>query len=100
MNYQTRLTGSVVPTTWMGRLVATIAAGALAVAGLFFIAFALVAAAVIAALIALRVWWIFRKSRMQRDDDVIEGSYSVESEPNELIASSKIRRDSDARATK
>jgi len=100
MNYHIRLPGSVVPTTWMGRLVATIAAGALAVAGLFFIAFALAAAAVIAAIVAMRVWWMFRKSRMQRDDDVIEGSYSVESEPNELIASSKIRRDSDARATK
>ena len=88
------------PTTWMGRLVATIAAGALAVAGLFFIAFALAAAAVIAVIVALRVWWIFRKSRLQRDNDVIEGSYSVESEQNELIPSSKIRHDSDARAMK
>jgi len=81
-------------------LVATIAAGAIAVAGLFFVAFALVAAAVIAALIALRVWWIFRKSRMQRDNDVIEGSYSIESEPNDQLPSSKIRHESDARATK
>ena len=100
MNTQTRLPGSVIPTTWMGRLVATIAAGALAVAGLFFIAFALVAVAVIAAIVALRVWWIFRKSRMQRDDHVIEGSYSVESEQTELIPSSEIRHDSDARAMK
>ena len=98
MNYQTRLTGSVVPTTWIGRLVATIAAGALAVAGLFFIAFALVAAAIIAAIVALRVWWIFRKSRMQRDADVIEGSYSVESEQNDPLPSSKIRHESDTHA--
>ena len=83
----------------MGRLVATITAGALAVAGLFFIAVALAAAVVIAAIIALRVWWIFRKSRMQQDVDVIEGSYSVEPEQSELILRSKIRHDSNARAT-
>ena len=98
MNTQTRIAGNVVPTTWMGRLVATIAAGALAVAGLFFIAFALAATAVIAVIVALRVWWIFRKSRLQRDADVIEGSYSVESEQNEQLPSSKIRRESDSHA--
>jgi predicted lipid-binding transport protein (Tim44 family) len=100
VDYQTRLTGGVLPTTWMGRLVATIMASALAVAGVFFVAFALTAAAVIATIIALRVWWILRKSRMQRDDHVIEGSYSVESEQNEQIPFSKFRHETDSRATK
>jgi predicted lipid-binding transport protein (Tim44 family) len=66
----------------MGRLIATIVAASLAVAGLFFVAFALVAAVVLASIVAVRIWWVVRKLRTQRDKDVIEGSYSIESEKN------------------
>jgi hypothetical protein len=61
-----------------------IAAG-LAAVGLFFIAFALIAAAVVAAVVVARIWWVSRKLRAQRDNDVIEGSYSIESEQVEIV---------------
>jgi hypothetical protein len=64
----------------MGRLLTTIIAAALAVVGLFFVAFAVIAAAVLAAIFAIRIWWIIRKARVQRDKDIIEGSYSIEAE--------------------
>ena len=82
MNHQTRIPANLLPTTWMGRLIAAIVVASLAVAGLFFLAFALVAAAVLASIVAVRIWWLLRKLRTQRDKDVIEGSYSIESEKN------------------
>ena len=101
MNNQTRIAGNAFPTTWIGRLVATIAAVALAVAVLFFLAIALIAATVIVAIVALRIGWMVRKSHAQRDDDVIEGSYSIESEQTEQIPSSyNTRGDSKPPATK
>ena len=100
MNYQTRIPGSLLPTTWMGRLIATIVAAALRVAGLFFVAFALVAAAVLALVVAVRIWWVVRKLRTQRDNEVIEGSYSIESEPTQRIPTYSTRGDSNPPDTK
>ena len=80
MNTQTRVPPpSFLPATILGRLITALIAIACAMLGLFFFAFALLAAAVLATILAIRVWWVFRKLRAQRDKDVIEGSYSVES---------------------
>jgi hypothetical protein len=85
MNYQTRIPTGVFPDTWIGRVIATLVAAGLAVVGLFFVAFALTAAAVVAAIVVARIWWVSRKLRVQRDKDVIEGSYSIESEHMQAV---------------
>ncbi len=66
------------PRTWLGRLLSALVTLALVVAGVFFLAFALAVAAVIATLVLARFWWISRKLRKRRNADVIEGSYTVE----------------------
>lgn len=87
MNSQTQIPGNILPASWLGRVIATLVAASVAVVGLFFFAFALVAAAVLAIIVAVRIWWVSRKLRARRDQDVIEGSYSVESEPVQSIRS-------------
>ena len=84
MNEQMRTAG-ILPTTWLGRLLSVVIAGALAVAGLFFLMFALIAAATIAVCVIARIWWISRKLRAQRDAGVIEGTYSVETESHRRL---------------
>jgi hypothetical protein len=78
---QSRTSAIVFPSTIIGRVVFALVAITLAVAGLFFLAFALVAVMAIAIIIGIRFWWLRRKIRMQQNSDVIEGSYSVESAP-------------------
>jgi predicted lipid-binding transport protein (Tim44 family) len=85
MRYQTRIPAGVVPQTWWGRLAATLLAVSLAVIGLFFLVFALIAAMLIGALVIARIWWLSRKLRAQRDATVIEGAYSVEVEPTRTL---------------
>ena len=85
MNSQTQIPGNILPATWVGRVIATLVAASIAVVGLFFFAFALIAATVLAIIIAARIWWVSRKLRAQRDDGVIEGSYSVETEQTLVI---------------
>ena len=86
MNTQTRVPPpSFLPATILGRVITALIAIACAVLGLFFFAFALLAAAVLATILAIRVWWVFRKLRAQRDKDVIEGSYSVETEVTQAL---------------
>ena len=80
MNHQTQIPPRFLPSTWVGRVIAAVVAASLAVVGLFFITFALIVAGVFAAVVAIRIWWVIRKLRAQRDNDVIEGSYSVASE--------------------
>jgi len=77
MTYQKQISAGVLPASWVGRLIAALIAASLALVGLFFIAFALVAAGVLAAVVAVRIWWVIRRLRAQRDSNVIEGSYSV-----------------------
>ncbi len=84
MNARTRAP-AVLPTSFIGRLIAALFAIALAVAGLFFVAFALIAAAIVAAVVATRMWWVFRKLRAQQNAQVIEGAYSVELERTQAV---------------
>jgi predicted lipid-binding transport protein (Tim44 family) len=77
---QTRIPPGILPRTLLGRVAAALIAASIAVIGLFFLVFALIAAAVIGAIVIVRIWWIARKLRAQRDADVIEGSYSVQVE--------------------
>ena len=90
MIHQTRIPPGVIPRTWLGRVSATLIAAGLAVVGLFFLAFALVAAALIAGVVIVRIWWALRKVRAQREADVIEGSYSVETDAPSAVISGDI----------
>jgi hypothetical protein len=85
MNERMRTSAGIVPRTWLGRLLSLLVAGTLAIAGFFFLMFALIAAAIIAACVIARLWWISRKLRAQRDAGVIEGTYSVETESRRRI---------------
>lgn len=87
MNHQSQIRTNILPATWVGRVITILIATALAVVGLFFVAFALIAVAVLAAIVAVRMWWIFRKLRAQQDKDVIEGAYSIESEQTHTVRS-------------
>jgi predicted lipid-binding transport protein (Tim44 family) len=90
MIHQNRIPPGIIPKTWLGRVSATLVAAALAVVGLFFLAFALVAAALIAGIVIVRIWWALRKLRAQREADVIEGSYSVETDATPAVISADI----------
>src|SRR4051812_7497458 len=77
MTDQTRIPPGLIPRTLLGRVAAALIATSIAVVGLFFLVFALIAAAVLGAVVMARIWWLSRKLRAQRDAGVIEGSYSV-----------------------
>jgi predicted lipid-binding transport protein (Tim44 family) len=77
---RTRTSTIALPSTIIGRVIFALVTITLAVVGLFFLAFALVAVTVIAIIIGIRFWWLRRKIRAQQNSDVIEGSYSVESD--------------------
>ena len=79
MRSRTHIRINILPATWYGRLFAALLAAVLVVVAVFFVAFALIAAITVAALVAIRIWWVRRKLRAQRDKDIIEGTYSVES---------------------
>ena len=74
---QARIPPGIIPRTLLGRVVAALIATSVAVVGLFFLMFALIAASVLAAVVIVRMWWLSRKLRAQRNANVIEGSYSV-----------------------
>lgn len=80
MNYKTRSPAGILPRSWLGRLLATLVATGLAVVGFFFLVVAMIGAALIAAVVIARIWWIARKLRARRDANVLEGTYSVEAE--------------------
>ena len=90
---QTRTSTIVFPATIFGRVVFALVAITLAVVGLFFLAFALIAVTAIATIIGIRFWWLRRKIRAQQNSDVIEGSYSVEAEQRLADGSSNTTRD-------
>src|SRR3954463_8135372 len=89
INFQTRLPTGLFPASVLGRLLAALLTISLAIVGLFFLAFALVAAAVIAGVVMARLWWVTRKLRAQRDAGVIEGSYIVEADATPRLAETK-----------
>ena len=49
------------PQSWFARLLLTLAAVALAIVGFFFLTAALVAGALIALVVGVRLWWTLRK---------------------------------------
>ncbi len=94
MAYKTLRSPNLLPTTVIGNLIAGVLAAGLAVAGLFFVAIALIAATLLGSAFALRIWWAIRRVRAQRDEDVIEGSYSVEPSQVERIPADTVTRQS------
>jgi predicted lipid-binding transport protein (Tim44 family) len=69
---------------------------ALAVAAFFFLTVALVVGTVLAAVIAVRVWWVLRRVRAQREAAAaLEGEYSVVGEGDAHGRSSERRRSND-----
>ncbi len=75
-----------VPTTLLGRIVSALVTLALIVSGFFFLIAALIGGAIVATVVLARIWWISRKLRARRDDGVIEGTYTVESEVTPRIS--------------
>jgi predicted lipid-binding transport protein (Tim44 family) len=78
MNFQTRLFPRIFPSTWFGRLAASLIIAAVVIIGLFFLVIAVVAGSLIAAAVLARLWWVARKLRSRRNARVIEGSFSVD----------------------
>jgi hypothetical protein len=89
----------IVPASWFGRLLSAFVTLALVAIGAFFLVFALVAAALIAAGVLARIWWISRKLRKQRDASVIEGSFTVETGAP-LLNGEQNKRDEPTRNTR
>jgi hypothetical protein len=61
----------------LARIVFTLIAAVIVVLAFFFFAVALVAGALLAAVIGIRLWWRIRKLKQQANADVVEGEYSV-----------------------
>ena len=95
---QTRIPPGIIPSTLLGRVAAALIATSVAVIGLFFLMFALIAATLLGTIVIARIWGLSRKLRAQRNADVIEGSYSVQVDsppavPSQDLDSSTPRRD-------
>jgi len=63
--------------SWLERILAAIVTLALLVLGFSFLAAALVAGGILAAVILGRWWWFTRKLRRARDQDIVEGEYTI-----------------------
>jgi Flp pilus assembly protein TadB len=58
-------------------LIAALGVG-LAVAGVFFFVFALIAGAIVTTAVGIRLWWLMRKLRAQaKNTEALEGQYTV-----------------------
>ncbi|MEO7726874.1 MAG: hypothetical protein ABIS45_06440 [Burkholderiales bacterium] len=77
--YQSHTRFRMLPASLIGRFMTGLIAVGLVVMALFFLAFALAVVGIGAAAVTGRLWWLRRKLRAQRDANVIEGSFSVES---------------------
>lgn len=77
----------ILPSTWLGRLLATAVAAALLILAFFFLAFVLVAVGVMILAALVRLLLPTHKTRGQTADGSIEGEYSVESEEHKSIDS-------------
>jgi hypothetical protein len=63
---------------WLARVLVTAAGLVVAVAAFFFLTVALVVGALIVAIIAVRVWWVMRRIRAQREAaGPLEGDYTI-----------------------
>ena len=47
------------------------------VAAFFFIGIALIAGAILAGVVLIRLWWLQRKLRREQEDSYVEGEYTV-----------------------
>ncbi len=73
--------------SWIARLLLTLTTVALVIAGFFFLTVALVAGALIALVISVRLWWVMRKIKRAHADlraaasasekSVVDGEYQV-----------------------
>lgn len=73
----------IVPRTWLGRVLACLAALAVIVVGFFFLAIALAVGGVILFIVFVRVLWLMHRLRREREKSaprIIEGEYSVTEE--------------------
>lgn len=70
------------PKNWFSRLLMTLTAAALLVVGFFFLTAALLAGALIALVVGVRLWWTLRKARRMATTETagsgtLEGEYVV-----------------------
>ena len=72
------LPGPGSPTRWAQRLLIGALGVGLAITAFFFLVFALVAGAIIATVIGIRLWWVMRKLRAQaQNTGALEGEFTV-----------------------
>ena len=72
------LPGQSSSTPWVQRLLIAALGVGLAIAAVFFLAFALIAGAIVATVIGIRLWWVMRKLRAQtKNTGALEGEYTV-----------------------
>lgn len=75
----------ILPTTWLGRLLAIAVAAVLLVLAFFFLTFVLVAVGVMMLVAFVRLLLPAQRTRGQSPDGVIEGEYSIESEEHKSV---------------
>ena len=63
---------------WAQRLLIGALGVGLVVAAAFFLVFALIAGAIVAAVVGIRLWWVMRKLRAQtKNTEALEGEFTV-----------------------
>lgn len=68
---------------WLQRLVLALVGVSLAILAFFFITVAVIAAAFVALVIGIRLWWVMRRLRAQaKRTEAIEGEYRVVEAPS------------------
>ena len=72
-----RRTFTIEARSWPERILLGIVAVAIFVLGFFFLTVALVAGAIVAAVVLVRLWWLARKVRAAQRDEAIDGEYVV-----------------------
>jgi predicted lipid-binding transport protein (Tim44 family) len=70
------------PQSWFARILVTLATVALAIMGFFFLTAALIAGALIALVVGVRLWWTLRKLKRTQagsgaNNGALEGDYQV-----------------------
>ena len=72
------LPGQGSPPRWAQRLLIAALGVGLVTAAVFFLVFALIAGAIIATVVGIRVWWVMRKLRAQaKNTAALEGEFTV-----------------------
>jgi predicted lipid-binding transport protein (Tim44 family) len=81
---------------WLGRVLVTALGLLLAVTAFFFLTVALVVGTLLVAIIAVRVWWVMRRVRAQREASAaLEGDYTVVKDPDPQAHLNARRRSND-----